>query len=132
MEEARQLVRRTVTWTLLITVVWIVLWVVAPAWKSIFSGLAIGAAVSVYFAVSVARQAEMAMAVAMRGGRKKPVMPFIARIAVVAFAVMVAHKLAYPNVYAMIAALFTHQIVIFVDMFAHRKKDQHSKPEGVK
>ncbi|MFC4769522.1 ATP synthase subunit I [Effusibacillus consociatus] len=132
MEEAKKIVRRTVKYTLYITLVWAVLWAVVPAWRSIFSGLTIGTAVSVYFAVSVARQAEMAMDIAMRGGRKKPVIPFFSRVAVIALAVMIVHKLAYPNVYAMIGALFTYQIVIFVDMCVHRGQDKDSKPEGVK
>lgn len=130
MEDAKKFVRRTIGFTLSITVVWMVLWGTVPAWKPLFSGLALGSAVSVYFAVSLARQAEAAALAGMRGGGRRPVMPFLSRIAAIALAVLIADKLAYPNVYAMIFALFTYQIVIFVDMYMHRGQGKIPNRKG--
>lgn len=132
MENAKKFVYRTVKYTILITLVWAVLWAVMPVWKSIFSGLAIGSAVSVYLAISVARQTQMATNIALGGGNSKPVVPFVSRIAVVAVAALIANKLAYPNVYAMVFSFFTYQAVIFVDMYVNRGQGNDSKPEGVK
>jgi cytochrome bd-type quinol oxidase subunit 2 len=132
MEEAKKLVQRTVRRTLFIALVWCVLWALVPAWKSIFSGLAIGTAASVYFAISVSRQLETATTIALSGEKRKPGFPLVSRIAIIALAVMIVNKLSYPNVLSMILAFFTYQAVIFVDMFACRGQDKDSKPEGVK
>lgn len=120
MDEFTVLVRRTVRITLYLTVLWCVLWAVAPAWKSIFSGLAIGTAVSTYFALSVARQTEMAAAVALQGKKKKPAIPLFSRIAMILLAVLIALKLSYPNVLVMIFSFFTYQGVILAGMLANR------------
>lgn len=130
MEDAKKYVQRTVRYTILFTLVWFVLWALVPAWKSIVSGLAIGSAVSVYFAVSFARQAQMGAATAARGGKNKPIVPFVSRIAAIAVAVMIANKLSYPNVYALIFALLTYQVVIFVDMVVNRGQQRIPNRKG--
>ncbi len=120
MNEYRATVRKTVSRTLYIAVLWTILWVVLPGWKDIFSGLAIGSAVSVYFAISVARQTEMAAAVSVRKEKKKPITAMVSRIAIVALAVMMQAKLGYPNVLLMILSFFTYQGVILADLFINR------------
>ncbi|BCJ87718.1 ATP synthase subunit I [Effusibacillus dendaii] len=132
MDEANRFLRQTVKYTTYITLVWAVLWAVVPGWKSVFSGLAIGSLVSVYFAVSMGRQLQAAVTIALRDEKRKPGFPLVSRIAVIALAVMVVKKLSYPNALLMIAAFFTYQLVIFAGFVLNRKKQQESKPEGVK
>lgn len=122
MNEYHATVRKTVSRTMYIAVFWAILWIVLPGGKAIFSALAIGAAVSVYFAVSVARQTEMAAAVAVRKEKKKPITAMVSRIAIVALAVMIQAELGYPNVLLMILSFFTYQGVILADLLINRGK----------
>lgn len=110
-EMANRVTRRTFYMAL----IWAVLWFAAPWGKSVFAGLTIGSAVSVYFAISVARQIEMATQVA-EGVKRKPGVAVLSRLSMVAIAAMVALKLGTVNIYAMVATLFTYQLMIFVDM----------------
>lgn len=124
MEEFNRMVRQVTRRTLYATALFGVLWLVFYQWKSIFAGLTIGSAVSLYFAISVARQTEMATAIALRQKRKKPIVALVSRIAMIALGVMVINRLVYPSIWWFLVGLFTYQVILLGGLALRRGKDK--------
>jgi hypothetical protein len=122
MEDFHGVVRQVARRTAYVTVFWAVLWLILPPWKAIFAGLTIGSAVSLYFAISIARQTEMATAVALGQKKKKPIVALISRIAMIALGVMAILRLGYPSIWWFLAGLYTYQVVLFAGMILDRGK----------
>jgi hypothetical protein len=122
MDDFHGVVRQVVKRTLYVTVFLGVLWLLFDPWKSIFAGLTIGSAVSLYFAVSLARQTEMATAVALGQKKKKPIVAMVSRIAMIALGVMAIHRLGYPSIWMFLVGLYTNQVILFVGMILGRGK----------
>lgn len=116
MNEYRMMIRRTVRFTLVLAVFWAVLWAVVPMWRPIFSGLTIGTATSLYFAVSAARQAETAGDAALHQTGKKPILQASNRMLMIAAAVLISQAVTerwgYVNVPAMLMGMFTYQTYV--------------------
>lgn len=115
MNEYNLLVRRMVRFTMYLTVVWIVLWAVLPVWKSVFAGLSIGSAVSIYFALSTARQAELAGDIALKKAGRKPATQMGFRFLMILAGVMVyrvlSEKWGYISFPAVVLGMVTYPLL---------------------
>ncbi|HEU4962407.1 MAG TPA: hypothetical protein VFV52_00895 [Bacilli bacterium] len=118
MNEFQRYVQRTVKLTALATALFAILWVLLPSTKPIFIGLTLGSVVSLYFAISTAKQAEMAADVALRQVRKRPSIVMSYRIAMVMAAVLAKVFLerkfgpGYVSLPMMVLGFFTYQFVM--------------------
>lgn len=116
MNEFHHLARRTIKNTTIVTAILAILWVLLPRYASLLAGLTIGSAVSLYFAVSVAKQVEMAAEVALFQARKRPSFVMVFRIIMVMAAVLAIKvlqpKIGYVSLPGLIIGLFTYQYVL--------------------
>lgn len=124
MNEFQLLARRTVRYTGYVTGIFAILWALLPSLQPYFAGLTIGSAVSLYFAVSLTKQAEMAADVALRQVRKKPSVVMAYRLVMILGAVLMLQalepRIGYVSPLAMIAGFFVYQLVILVG-FLYKK-----------
>lgn len=116
MNEFHLLARRTIKNTTIVTVLFAALWALLPRYASLFAGLTIGSAVSVYFAISVARQTEMVAEVALFQVRKRPAAVVMFRIIMIMAAVLaikvLQNKIGYVSLPGLVIGLFTYQFVL--------------------
>ncbi|MBL0385436.1 hypothetical protein JJB07_02140 [Tumebacillus sp. ITR2] len=116
MNEFHLLARRTIKNTTIVTVLLAALWALLPQYASVFAGLTIGSAVSLYFAVSVARQTEQAAEVALFQVKKRPSIVMVFRIVMVMAAILIMRivekKIGYVSLPGLIVGLFTYQFVL--------------------
>lgn len=116
MDEFQMLARRIVKNTALVTALFAILWAVLPSLKSIFAGLTIGSAVSLYFAVSAYKQTEQTADVALRQVKKRPSMIMAFRMVMIVAAVLVAkaleRKFGYVSLPAMLVGFFVYQVML--------------------
>lgn len=118
MNEFHVYTQRTVKLTALATALFAILWVVLPSGKPVFTGLTLGSVVSLYFAISLVKQAEMTADVALRQARKRPAIVMSYRIAMVMAAVLAKVYLerkfgpGYVSLPAMVLGFFTYQFIM--------------------
>jgi ATP synthase protein I len=116
MNEFHRLARSTVKNTLILTFVFAALWALLPSQKSIFAGLTIGSAVSLYFAVSASKQTEMAADVALRQVKKRPSVIMVYRMVMILAAVLVVQaleqKIGYVSLPGLLIGFFVYQFVL--------------------
>ncbi|WP_152559224.1 hypothetical protein [Tumebacillus flagellatus] len=116
MNEFHLLARRTIKNTTIVTVIFAALWALLPRFASVCAGLTIGSAVSLYFAVSVARQTEQVAEVALFQSKKRPSMIMVFRIVMVIAAILIMRivekRIGYVSLPSLIIGLFTYQIVL--------------------
>ncbi|MFD2170198.1 hypothetical protein [Tumebacillus lipolyticus] len=126
MNEFQRLVRRTVKSTLTVTLVFAALWALLPSLRSLFAGLTIGSAVSLYFAVSASKQTEMAADVALRQVRKRPSTIMMYRMVMILGAVLVVQalepKIGYVSLPGLLIGFFVYQLVLLVGFLYSKLK----------
>ncbi|ARU60537.1 hypothetical protein CBW65_05185 [Tumebacillus avium] len=126
MNEFHRLARTTVKYTLIITVVFAALWALLPSLKSIFAGLTIGSAVSLYFAVSASKQTEMAADVALRNVKKRPSAVMMFRMVMILGAVLVVQalepRIGYVSLPGLLIGFFVYQLVILAGFLYNKIK----------
>lgn len=121
MENFHLIVQQVIKRTSYATLLFGFLWGLLTPWKDIFAGLTIGSAVSLYFALSIARQVEMATAVAERKQKKRPVLALVSRLAMIALGVMLLRLLGYPSIWWFLVGLFTYQVILYGGMILDRR-----------
>jgi hypothetical protein len=116
MEPFQLLTRRTLWNTVTVTGVFALLWALSPTHKSIFAGLTIGSAVSLYFVVSQIRQVEMVADIALKKARKRPSIMMANRLAVLLGAFLLAKalepKIGYVSFPGMVIGFYVYQFVL--------------------
>lgn len=126
MNEFHRLARTTVKYTLIITVVFAALWALLPSLKSIFAGLTIGSAVSLYFAVSASKQTEMAADVALRNVKKRPSAVMMYRMVMILGAVLLVQalepRIGYVSLPGLLIGFFVYQLVILAGFLYNKIK----------
>ncbi|ASS73849.1 hypothetical protein CIG75_01910 [Tumebacillus algifaecis] len=126
MNEFQRLAKRTVKYTLIITLIFAALWALLPSFKSIFAGLTIGSAVSLYFAVSASKQTEMAADVALRNVKKRPSAVMMYRMVMILGAVLLAQalepRIGYVSLPGMLIGFFVYQLVILAGFLYNKLK----------
>lgn len=126
MNEFHRLARTTVKYTLIITVVFAALWALLPSLKSIFAGLTIGSAVSLYFAVSASKQTEMAADVALRNVKKRPSTIMMFRMVMILGAVLLVQalepRIGYVSLPGLLIGFFVYQLVILAGFLYNKIK----------
>jgi len=117
---------RTVRYTAYLVGIFAILWAVLPASKSLFAGLTIGTAVSVYFAVSAAKQVEMVGMVAERQQNKKPSVMMAYRMVMIMGAVLLVRaleaRIGYVSIPGLVIGFFVYQFVILGDFLYNKIK----------
>ncbi|TCP57733.1 hypothetical protein EV586_102177 [Tumebacillus sp. BK434] len=126
MNEFNRLARTTVKYTLIITLVFAALWALLPSLKSIFAGLTIGSAVSLYFAVSASKQTEMAADVALRNVKKRPSVVMMYRMVMILGAVLLVQalepRIGYVSLPGLLIGFFVYQLVILAGFLYNKIK----------
>jgi hypothetical protein len=126
MNEFHLLAGRTVRYTAYMVAVFAILWVALPDYKSLFAGLTIGTAVSVYFAISVAKQVEMSGDVAERKQKKKPSVMMAYRMVMIMGAVLIVRalepKIGYVSIPGLVIGFFVYQVIILGDFLYNKTK----------
>lgn len=126
MNEFHLLAGRTVKLTAYMVAVFAILWAVLPDYKSLMAGLTIGTAVSVYFAISVAKQVDMAGMVAERKQNKKPSVMMAYRMVMIMGAVLIVRalepKIGYVSLPGLVFGFFIYQIIILADFLYNKIK----------
>jgi hypothetical protein len=107
---------RTIRYTAFAVAFFAILWVVLPVYKSLFAGLTIGTTVSVYFAISAAKQVDMAGMVASGQQNKKPSVMMAFRLIMILGAVLLIRalqpKIGYVSLPGLVIGFFVYQFVI--------------------
>ncbi|MDB5085211.1 MAG: hypothetical protein JWN30_2097 [Bacilli bacterium] len=126
MNEFHLLARQTVKITSLITLLVMALWALLPMpWRPTIAGFATGAAVSCYFALSVARQIEIATQLALGHAKRKPGIAVLSRMAMVIVGAFVVSR-AHWSVGMFLLGIFVYQIVVLVIRFKPGREGQGS------
>lgn len=126
MNEFHLLARRTIRNTAYVAAILAILAAVLPSLSGLFTGLAIGSVVSLYFAVSASKQTEMAADVALRNVKKRPGTMMAFRIMMILGAFLLVRalepKIGYVSLPGVVIGLFAYQLVILGDFLYNKLK----------
>lgn len=126
MNEFHVLAGKTVRYTAYAVALFGVLWLLLPDTKSLFAGLTIGTTVSVYFAISVAKQVETTGLVAGGNPRKKPSVMMAFRMVMIMGAVLIVRalepKIGYVSIPGLVIGFFVYQFVILGNFLYNKMK----------